>query len=580
MSYEKPITVKEATDNIHSKKYLLPAIQREFVWDTEQVGRLFDSLMRDYPIGSFLFWHVEKLKSRDYQFYEFIRKYHERDSKHNQKASVSGEETITAILDGQQRLTALYVGLRGTYAYRLPRKRWDNDDAFPERKLYLNLLSKSENLDMFYNFKFLTLEESQYRDDNTYWFKVGEILDIKKEFEVGQYLIDNDLMTFAKEKYQFANETLFKLHSIVHKDEVINFFLEKDEKLDKVLNIFIRVNSGGTVLSYSDLLLSIASTQWKNRDAKEEITNFVEEINNIGDGFNFDKDFVLKGCLVLSDFSEIAFKVDNFNKKNMLTIEKKWDDIAEAIKSAAILVAGFGFNRETLTSNTALIPISYYLLKLGFPSNFSSANKYNGDREKISKWLICSLLKRTFGGHPDNVLRPTRQIIDKNNSSFPLEKIANKFKGDAKTLIFDDDEIENLFYYQYGKSYTFSTLALLYPTLDFRNKFHMDHIYPKSFFTRRKLKNKGISEKDIDFYLENYNYLTNIQLLEGTPNREKANLDFKKWLNGAYKNSDKKGKYMETHYIPSINLEFENFKDFIKERKKLMKQKFNKILKF
>lgn len=113
-----------------------------------------------------------------------------------------------------------------------------------------------------------------------------------------------------------------------------------------MLNIFIRINSGGTILSYSDLLLSIATAQWEQKDAREEINNFVDEINEIGNGFNFNKDFVLKTCLVLTDFSNIAFKVDNFNKSNMLKIESNWEDITKAIRLAVNLVSSFGFNRE------------------------------------------------------------------------------------------------------------------------------------------------------------------------------------------------------------------------------------------
>lgn len=139
---------------------MLPAIQRDLVWDTEQIERLFDSLMRDYPIGSFLFWQVEKERSKDFQFYDFIVDYHERDNKRIKKADFSEEDDITAILDGQQRLTSLYIGLKGTYAYKLPRKYWNNDSAFPKRRLYLNLLCKSEKMDMEYDFRFLTRQES------------------------------------------------------------------------------------------------------------------------------------------------------------------------------------------------------------------------------------------------------------------------------------------------------------------------------------------------------------------------------------------------------------------------------------
>lgn len=116
MLFQTPLTIKEVIENIHRKKYILPAIQREFVWSTDQVERLFDSLMQGYPVGSFLFWYVNKEKSKTFQFYEFIREYYEKHNRHNPIADISGEEDIIAILDGQQRLMSMYIGLRGSYA--------------------------------------------------------------------------------------------------------------------------------------------------------------------------------------------------------------------------------------------------------------------------------------------------------------------------------------------------------------------------------------------------------------------------------------------------------------------------------
>jgi uncharacterized protein with ParB-like and HNH nuclease domain len=252
------------------------------------------------------------------------------------------------------------------------------------------------------------------------------------------------------------------LYEVIHKNKSINFFLERGESLDKVLNIFIRVNSGGTQLSYSDLLLSIATAQWKEKDAREEITSFVDEINAIGDGFNINKDLVLKSCLVLSGFKDIAFKVDNFNQENMLIIEKQWDDITKSIKSAIVLLSGLGYHRETLTSNNALIPIAGYLYRIGSPENFAESAKYQNDRQKIFKWLVMVLLKRTFSGQPDNVLRPIREAINASEDGFPLLEIMNKLKGGTKAISFDDDEIDNLLYYQYAQAYTYSALAFIY----------------------------------------------------------------------------------------------------------------------
>jgi len=580
MAFQTPITIKEAIANIYKKNYLLPSIQREVVWDTERIQRLFDSLMRDYYIGSLLYWHVKKHKSNEYQFYEFVRDYHEKNSKHNPKANISGEDDITAILDGQQRLTALYIGLRGTYAEKLPKKRWDNPSAYPQKALYLNLLSKSDDFDMAYDFHFLTKEEARYRDENTFWFKVGDILDIDKEYAVNKYLIKHKLLSLDEQKAQFANETLFKLHTIIHKNPIINYYLEKDEDLDKVLQEFIRVNSGGIPLSYSDLLLSIATAQWQKKDAREEINGFVDEINKIGDGFNFDKDFVLKTCLVLCDFTDIAFKVGNFNKSNMLTIEKDWDDIAESIILAVKLASGYGYNRDTLISNYTIIPIAYYILKNGLQNkSLELSKKYSRDRDNINKWMILSLLKRFFGGQPDNVLRPIREILKNNRTEFPLDKIIDKFRGDPKTLVFTDDEIDNLFSYKYGQSYTFTTLALLYPSLDYRNKFHIDHIFPKSLLTKSKLLKHGIKDDKINFYIENVNGLANLQLLEGIPNIEKSDTPFNEWFYKTYKTPEECKDYTIKHFIPDLDLCLENFEEFVIERKKKMTKQFKSILK-
>lgn len=581
MAFERPITVHEAIDYIHRKKYLLPAIQREVVWDVEQIARLFDSLMRDYPIGSFLFWHVERKNSGKYQFYEFMRNFHEIKNRHNPKASVSGEEDITAILDGQQRLTSLYIGLKGTYAYKEPWKRWDNPEAFPTRRFYLNLLDRAKEGqdDLLYDFAFLTNEEAKRTKKNTFWFQVSDILNLKTQAEVNDYLVENELLTDKpKEQAKFANQTLFKLYEVVHKAPVINYFLEKDESLDKVLNIFIRVNSGGTTLSYSDLLLSIAAAQWKKRDAREEVTGFVDELNAIGDGFNFDKDLVLKTCLVLGDFKDIAFKVDNFNKENMLKIEGQWEEITTALQYAVTLVSAFGYSRATLTATNAIIPIAYYFLKKGLPRNYDQAQRFESDRRIVHQWLILSLVKRVFGGVPDTVLRPVREMLRKNSNSFPLEEIKEEFKGTTKSLQFTEDDIENLLQSKYGQGYTFSTLSLLYPTLDYRNKFHIDHIHARSFFTRAKLRKEDVPDKDIEFYIDAVDRLPNLQLLEGVANQEKLAAKFEGWLQQTCRTKQARTDFYAKHYIPDVDVSLTNFREFYNERRQAVTKRLADIL--
>ena len=143
MPFQTPITIERALERIQTNEFVLPAIQREFAWSTDQVVRLFDSLMRGYPIGSFLFWNVrphgrtEDGATRDFVFYGFIRDYHELRSPHCPRLDMPPDRPVTAILDGQQRLTALNIGLRGSHAEKLPRRWRNNVDAYPVKRLVL-----------------------------------------------------------------------------------------------------------------------------------------------------------------------------------------------------------------------------------------------------------------------------------------------------------------------------------------------------------------------------------------------------------------------------------------------------------
>lgn len=582
MAYETPLTIAEVMKDISANKYVLPSIQREYVWSTEQIETLFDSLMCDYPIGTFLFWKISKDKICEYDFYEFLKDYHEKDSTHNPKVNLNGSDGVTAVLDGQQRLTSLYIGLKGTYTYKLKWKQKNSINAYPVRKLYLNLLSEATEGDNKYDFRFLT-EYEAVSNEKAYWFPVGEILNMSDFGSVNKYINKNiykSKFSYSDEQDDFAMDSLSLLYKVIHMEHTINYYSEKSTELDKVLNIFIRVNSGGTVLTYSDLLLSIASAQWENHDARKEIIEFVDDVNTIGDGFRINKDFVLKAALVLSDFSNIAFKVDNFNKQNMMKIESLWDDIKRAIRQAVLLVSSFGYSGENLTSNNALIPIAYYLFKNGMPDNFVNSGTTKANREKIKKWLIRSLLKKTFSGQPDDVLRKIREILKNNGTNdFPLEHIIEKFKGTNKSIQFTDEDIDEfLLKLKYGQSDTFSTLMLLYPSLDFSNKFHEDHMYPKSKFTKTYLRKQGIAEDKLDQYIETVNNICNLQFLAAQLNEEKLATNFDEWFNSQYQTENDKYQYRTINYLPDMDYTYANYLMFMEERRKLLKAQLKKVL--
>ncbi len=71
--YEKAITIEKAVQQIVNRKYLLPAIQRKFTWNTSQICTLFDSIMRGYPINTFMFWEVTAPDvKKNFRFYQFL----------------------------------------------------------------------------------------------------------------------------------------------------------------------------------------------------------------------------------------------------------------------------------------------------------------------------------------------------------------------------------------------------------------------------------------------------------------------------------------------------------------------------
>ena len=582
MAYETPITIKKAIDNIRKKQYVLPSIQREFVWDTLQIERLFDSLMRDYPISTFLFWKVGKHKIKDFQFYEFLKHYHEKNSRHNNKADISQEEDVIAVLDGQQRMTSIYIALTGSHAKKMPYYSWSSDKAFPKKHLFLNLLKKADDIELEYEFRFLS-EEEVVNNEINFWFEVGKILDYTDLSKVMEYLMMNGLMDtskYSKEQASMALNTLNQLFNVIHQKGSISYFLEESEELDKVLQIFIRINSGGTKLSYSDLLLSIATAQWKEKDAREVIHEFVDEINRIGDGFDFNKDFVLKSCLVLADFNDIKFKVDNFTKANMAIIEKNWEDTAAAIKSAVELISKYGFNRDSLTASTAIIPIAYFIFKNKLDDKILHSASCENDRKAIMEWLARVLLKGTFGGTPDGIYPVMRTLVNDNPGRFPLPEIIAYYRGKRKSISFSDDDVESILDIEYGQKRSYSALTLLFSSLNYSFKYHQDHIHPKSFFNKRKLSSLGIvDDKTKDEYMDKFNSLANLQLLQATENIEKKDKHFKLWLNDRYPNEADRMNYLSLNHIANdTSLEFVDFIKFYDKRRATLKTKLMQLL--
>ncbi|MDY2728052.1 MAG: DUF262 domain-containing protein [Candidatus Onthovivens sp.] len=586
MSDYQSISIKNAMGNIANNSYLLPAIQRKFVWSMEQVEKLFDSILRGYPINSFMLWRITDLNiKQDYKFYQFIKDFIQRFGEDNPDAPTQLlTNDFYAVIDGQQRLTSLYIGLIGSYTIKKPYKQWKKNEhltPMDKKELYLELTSPLIlNIDneKMYNFRFLSTDEFNEEKNskpNLYWYKVGDVIKLQNLAAVNAFLIKNNLLD-----NEFAVTTLTQLFSKFNTEKMINYYCVDDQDQDKVLDIFIRTNSGGTPLSFSDLLMSISSANWTQFDAREEMKSIKEKIYSYGNpNFNVSQDFILKSLLVLSDV-DVRFKIDNFGRQNIALFEQKWSNIKKSLDATFNLLDQLNFNDSLLRAKNAAIPIAYYIYKNDLADKIIKSNYDENDKKNISKWLSMSLLKGIFGGTSDSILKSIRNVIKNSTSKkFPVQEIFEEFKSDAdKNYTFGDDVIKSFLNEQYGSGTCGIVLNLLYPdvVLSYGKNVAQDHMHPKSVFEdKKKLAALGLTPEQEKFYKDksNYNSCLNLQLLECSKNESKGDEALSNWASSENKT------YTDLYIKKKTSLDIKEFEKFIKARSEVLLEKLKNILK-
>ena len=553
-----------------NRDIFLPAIQRELVWGTDRIERLFDSIMADFPIGSFLYWLLEQENKDEWPVYEFIQNF-DAESPHNPPANMAGiTKDINLVLDGQQRITSLFIGLRGSYRYFYYRWR--------KTQLYLNLLklpvpNEDNPEELTYGFAFREGAEPD-GDQPQLWYLVGRILDFT-DAEDAKADMKPQLAGLTDEQRENACKLIGRLHNRIHTTLVGNYYQEKSQDYDKVLQVFVRANSAGQPLEYSDLLLATATANWETLDARSEIHDFTDALNDIGNGYNFGKDFVLKACLYLSEAAKdgqiislpIQYKVKNFTRKNLHIIEENWEKIKECLAITVRLISRFGFNAKNVVAPLALLPIAFYLKKRG-NSSFDTSSKTEDAEAQIAirKWFVFSTLKNAFGGSSDTTLTRLRELLTAcdRTTSFPAD-VLYKSLGIEPRL--NDAEIDRILGYGYLGRYTNLVLSLFYPDRDWKDAvFHEDHIFPQSEFQVRQLKKRGYDEAQVQSYLAKYNTLANLQLLTDSENMSKNATPFDQWI------QTRDAAFRKRHLIPDLDAYgFDSFEKFFAQRADLIK---------
>lgn len=546
-------------DEAEGGGFWLPNIQRPFVWNEDQIARLFDSIMREYPISTLLVWKTkEQVKHR-----KFIDNFLP-DLKLTNFYVPDNTRSKMMVLDGQQRLQSLFIGLRGSYF---------------GRELYFDVLSgvMAAPEDIRYRFAFKDKSSGIWP-----WVRFKDVVfqNNKLPGEIAEALIaaapsplsDTDKRSVGRNieraRQEFVNDDNITFQEL---DGIDN---PEAYRVDDIVEIFIRANSGGTKLGKSDLLFSLLTSSWDAADG--EMETLLEDLNQ--GSFAFDRDFVLKACLTVLG-KGARYEVDKFRDgKTKEEIIDKWPELSEAIKAVRDLLVAKTYIRsdKAMPSYLALIPLIYF--RHHFPAKFA-ANK------DMAAYLLRVLATGVFGGSPDNLIDKLVRNIQE-QGDFVLSEVYGVIRADGRSMEITPDVI---FEQYYGSRSIHLFFNLWYRDFDYSpaldaNGPQVDHIFPQSLLKTVKDINPDSGKRNILHYrAEQRDQIANCMLLTADENGFSGKCDKPpaEWFAPArFSSPEEHEQYLRLHLIPDDPSlwTLDRYDDFIEARKALIVEKFGYMI--
>jgi len=509
-------------DHVESGHFALPVFQRGYVWNKEQVRSLFDSMYKNHPIGTLLAWVTE-----------------------SENALYRGDGPVSAgvvklLLDGQQRITTIYGVVRGK-----PPKFFDGN-VNVLKNLMFNL--KSENFEYYQKLRM---------EGDPLWINVTDVMK-KGPLAIQEYATK----LAGSEAFSESITKLTRLLSIKEIDLHIEEVTGSDKSLDVVVDIFNRVNSGGTKLSKGDLALAKICADWP--DARDIMKNHISVWES--NGFNFNLDWLLRSVnTVITGKARFQFLHDSTHQE----VENGLSIAVKHINTTLNMITGrLGLDHDRVLFGRFGIPVIVrYLHKNNRPLS-------NVERDQILFWYLQSGMWGRFSGSTESFLDKDFSILENGAGIEGLIKELKLWHGNLRVdpSNFATWSTGSRFYpilymlTRNGQSQDWgSGLPLKANLLGRMNTLDVHHIFP-----RAQLYKHGYSKSEVNS-LANYCFLTkdtNIRISDRLPKNYFPEIE------NAHPGA------LASQWIPDDRniWEIDRYREFLSERRTLLCNEINERL--
>ena len=555
------ITIYEAMMNIRDGKYVMPAFQRQFVWSMEQIEKLWDSILLDYPIATFLFWHVDDNNiTWDTYFCNFLTEItfdnrKQADSVNYELTDIDVSVTDTAILDGQQRLTSLFLSLFGDSYIRQKYARKVGVGG-TVTKLLIELNKNKLDVDEEeYNSKKFDIKFSERigRLSPTQ-FELRNILQEKfQNEETRDKAIEDAIANVPTDSKEYARNILGKLYQKIFEEKLIRYTEIYDMNQDDALEMFVRFNSGGKPLKKAEITMSILEAYWPS--AKTEFGKILVDSYS-----GFGTDFIIRSALML--YGDVV--KSTISRTIAEELKNNWSAFKKALKNLEKVLKGFRIEISRFSSSwNVLLPVMYYI--------YYNPDNFENNTEAIRAYLMRAILFTYFQSGTTSKLQQMKSNINSYDYEITIDML-----DQITDLRVTDGKIEDILNAEKGNRVAGD--ALYYLCLDWTNKnfkYEQDHLHPYDRFDGNKPV--SVSMEDWRRWRGNRNRLPNLQLLEGRSNGSKNSMRLTDYYNDM--NEEQRAEFCKQAMIPDgVSLEIEHFEEFYNKRKDILAKKIKALL--